>query len=304
MGLFSRSQKQKSPTSRAGDSMAAIPLDNGTATSHPYPFGNDGKSGNLDSFPGPESISEHFLSLLKTTGTASAIAGSVIPQKVLDEAARIVPELLKSAIHPAGMGIISGDPTLSWCVITDGEFSMALFPGSLDLPEHLLSVQSTEGSISDRLRQCAPQFHYLELNNGEGGTHEVAWVERAEFVPLQWLAPWREMLTRVDPSSASPSHQEIMGAIATTLTPIYESDSSEELKPWIPKIIQLCKQITQEEPLLLKFVTDMHDMSVRASLADWAASQGATSLHEQGWSQLKDSLQAAFPGIDLALDSE
>ena len=99
-------------------------------------------------------------------------------------------------------------------------------------------------------------------------------------------------------STPSEQHQNMINAITSTLNPIYEADSSEELKQWIPQIVRMCQQMTAEDPHLTGFVRAVHETAVKAGLADWAASDGAEKLADQGWTQLAGALEMAYPELD------
>lgn len=105
-----------------------------------------------------------------------------------------------------------------------------------------------------------------------------------------------------DPSQASEEHRETIGTIMNTLTPIFRSDDSEELKQWIPTITGLCRQLTSEDPRLIRFVQDLHGMASRAALADWASGDNVRPLSDQGWSHLIAALEATYPDANLVRD--
>lgn len=102
----------------------------------------------------------------------------------------------------------------------------------------------------------------------------------------------------IDPEQVAPAHREVIGAIANALNPIfYDQTDSEELKPLVPKITELCVQLVQEDPSLIQFVRDLRDMAIRGALADFAVNDKA--LKDQGWNHLQEALDAAFPDVDL-----
>ena len=83
--------------------------------------------------------------------------------------------------------------------------------------------------------------------------------------------------------------------------PIYETDSSEELKPYIGQIVELCVGVVSDDARTLAFVKELRSTAASGALAEWGAGSGGP-LSETGWSQLGRSLDAAFP--DGSLTSE
>jgi hypothetical protein len=106
-----------------------------------------------------------------------------------------------------------------------------------------------------------------------------------------------------NPDQIDDRHRQIIGSIVSTVMPIYETDSSEELKPHIGQIVELCVRVVSEDPRTLAFVRDLHGTATRGGLAEWAASSDGDLLGT-GWSQLHAALDAAFPGVDLTPDEQ
>lgn len=300
MGLFSR-RTSPSPQEVPNPTPSRTPISAAptTANPNPFPLDADGDSRVLESFPGPDTIQDHFVSLIKAAGLTFTIAGRCTPQEIHDEFLRLMPVCRESACHDLGVGMIFGNAYLTWCVLTDGEVSMALYPGVPDHPTDNPRAKEIFDLAFDAFHDCGPTFYHTVFMNGEGEPGEISWVEKASFVPLQWLDPWNLESKDFDPASASDQHRAIMGGIVSRVMPIYESDDSEELKQWIPKITEQCREVTNEDPRLILFVQHLHNTATRASLADWAASQNGTPLSDQGWSQLMTALEGAYPGINL-----
>jgi len=267
---------------------------------HISPFPKGEGTRDLESFPGPGPVANHLVSLIGAAGLTFAVAGRCTPQAIHDEFLRLLPVCRESAVHDLGIGTIFGNVYLSWATISDGEVSMALYPGVPDHPEMNPRAREVFDLAFDNMSTCGPEFYHTVLLNGEADAGEVDWIEKADFVPLQWLTPWNEKLRDFDPSQSSDDSREIIGAIMNEVMPIYESDNSDELRQWIPKITKLCRLVTREDPRLIRFVQDLYGTATQASVAERVNSQSGTLLSEQGWAQLIAALNATFPGIDLA----
>lgn len=298
MGLFTRKDKpvlQQSPVSASGQSRAQgeqiIP--------NLSPFVRSEESRPLASFPGPGPVGNHLVTSIKAAGMTFTISGRCSPQAIHDEFLRLMPVCHESTCHELGIGMIFGNANLNWCVLTDGEISMAIFPGVPDHPTQNPRAREIFDLAFENLRQCGAAFYHSVFTNGEGYAGEISWVEEATFIPLQWLTPWDTGMEGFTPNEASDENRAIVGAIMGTVMPIYETDDSEELKQWIPRITGLCRQITDADPRLITFVRALYDTANRASLADWAKAMSTAPLGDQGWSQLAEALKEAYPGISL-----